>query len=80
MSDDPRFWSFAIVSVLLVGLWAVESGRTGLLKTVWTTPDSGFSTGASYTTGTAPAAASSSSSGGNWFTDLGLGPILGALL
>jgi hypothetical protein len=63
MSDDPRFWSFAVVSVLLVALWAVESGRTGLLKTVWTTPDASFSTGANYQAGQTTSSSSSHSSG-----------------
>ena len=60
MTDDARFWSFAIVSVTLIALWAIESGRTGLLKTVWTTPDSKYNVGASYQGGTAPATSSSS--------------------
>jgi hypothetical protein len=61
MTDDARFWSFAIVSVTLIALWAIESGRVGLLKTVWTTPDNKYSVGASYQGGTAAASSGSSS-------------------
>jgi len=76
MTDDARFWSWAIVSALLIGLWAVESGRVGLLKTVLTTPDKGFAVGAQYQNGQQQ----SSSSGSGLGAALGIGGTLGDLL
>jgi hypothetical protein len=61
LEDDPRFWSYVLVSATLIALWAVQSGRFSLLQTVWTAPDSSYAVGDTYA---ANSTGSGSSGGG----------------
>jgi hypothetical protein len=73
LTDDARFWSWALVSVTIIALWAVESGRAGLLKTVWTTPDSKYQVGSNYSNGSSGGGSGGSSGAGT------IGDIIGTL-